>query len=85
MASTLRGLILGGLEQTQTSSHSSDSTAHFIANATGPTTAAQEFWFNTSNHTLYFDADGSGSNAHPVAIAQLENNYVLHNIDLLIV
>lgn len=59
--------------------------AHFIANATGPTTAAQEFWFNTSNHTLYFDADGSGSNAHPVAIAQLENNYALHNIDLLIV
>jgi Ca2+-binding RTX toxin-like protein len=59
--------------------------SHFIANATGPTTAAQEFWFNTTDHTLYYDADGSGSAAHPVAIAQLTNLYVLHNSDILLV
>ncbi len=59
--------------------------SHFIANATGPTNAAQEFWFNTSNHTLYFDADGSGSAQHAIAIAQLQNNFVLHSTDFLLV
>ena len=59
--------------------------SHFIANSHGPTTAAQEFWFNTANHTLYFDADGSGSASHAVAIAQLQSNYILHSTDLLLV
>ena len=58
--------------------------SHFVANATGPTTFAQEFWFNTSNHTLYFDANGSAPGGQ-VAIAHLQNNYVLHSTDILLV
>ena len=58
--------------------------SHFVANATGPTTAAQEFWFNTSTHTLYFDANGSAPGGQ-IAIAHLQNNYVLHNTDILMV
>jgi Ca2+-binding RTX toxin-like protein len=58
--------------------------SHFVANATGPTTAAQEFWFNTSTHTLYFDANGSAPGGQ-TAIAHLQNTYVLHNTDILVV
>jgi Ca2+-binding RTX toxin-like protein len=57
---------------------------HFVANSKGPTTAAQEFWFNTSNHTLYFDGDGSGL-AAPTAMAHVESNIVIHNTDILMV
>lgn len=57
--------------------------SHFVANATGPTTAAQEFWFNTATHTLYFDANGSAPGGQ-VAIAHLQNSYVLHNNDILL-
>ena len=35
--------------------------SHFIANATGPTNSAQEFWFNTTTHTLYFDLKRFGA------------------------
>ncbi len=59
--------------------------SHFVANSHGPTTTAQEFWFDTANHTLYFDADGSGSASHAVAIAQLQNSYVIHSTDILLV
>jgi Ca2+-binding RTX toxin-like protein len=55
--------------------------SHFIANATGPTNALQEFWFNTSTHTLYFDANGSGVGGQ-IAIAHLQTNYLLHNTDI---
>ena len=58
--------------------------SHFVANATGPTTTSQEFWFNTSTHTLYFDANGSAPGGQ-VAIAHLQNAYVLHNTDILVV
>ena len=58
--------------------------SHFVANATGPTTTAQEFWFNTSTHTLYFDANGSAPGGQ-TAIAHLQNTYVLHNTDILVV
>ncbi len=58
--------------------------SHFVANATGPTNAAQEFWFNTSNHTLYFDSNGSASGGQ-VAIAHLQNSYALHSTDILLV
>jgi hypothetical protein len=58
--------------------------SHFVANATGPTTTAQEFWFNTSTHTLYFDANGSAPGGQ-TAIAHLQNAYVLHNTDILVV
>ena len=58
--------------------------SHFVANATGPTTTAQEFWFNTSTHTLYFDSNGSASGGQ-VAMAHLQNIYVLHSTDILIV
>jgi Ca2+-binding RTX toxin-like protein len=59
--------------------------SHFVANATGPTTTAQEFWFDTANHTLYFDATGSASGGHQTAMAHLQNTYVLHSTDILIV
>ena len=55
--------------------------SHFIANATGPTNALQEFWFNTSTHTLYFDSNGSGAGGQ-IAMAHLQNNYTLHNTDI---
>jgi Ca2+-binding RTX toxin-like protein len=58
--------------------------SHFVANTTGPTNTAQEFWFNTSNHTLYFDSNGSAAGGQ-VAIAHLQNSYVLHSTDILLV
>jgi hypothetical protein len=59
--------------------------SHFVANATGPTTTAQEFWFDTANHTLYFDATGSAPGGQQIAMAHLQNSYVLHSTDILIV
>jgi hypothetical protein len=47
-------------------------------------TTAQEFWFNTATHTLYFDANGSVPGGQ-IAIAHLQNTYVLHNTDILLV
>jgi len=58
--------------------------SHFVANANGPTNTTQEFWFNTSNHTLYFDSNGSAAGGQ-VAIAHLQNSYVLHSTDILLV
>jgi Ca2+-binding RTX toxin-like protein len=58
--------------------------SHFIANATGPTNSAQDFWFNTSSHTLYFDSNGSAPGGQ-VAIAHLQNSYVLHSTDILLI
>ena len=55
--------------------------SHFVANATGPTNALQEFWFNTATHTLYFDANGSGAGGQ-IAMAHLQTNYLLHNTDI---
>jgi Ca2+-binding RTX toxin-like protein len=56
--------------------------SHFVANATGPTTVAQEFWYNTTSHILYFDAQGSTAGSQEIAIAQMMNGFVLHNTDL---
>ena len=58
--------------------------SHFVANATGPINTAQEFWFNTSTHTLYFDSNGSAPGGQ-VVMAHLQNSYVLHSADILIV
>jgi Ca2+-binding RTX toxin-like protein len=58
--------------------------SHFVANATGPTNSAQDFWFNTSSHTLYFDSNGSAPGGQ-VAIAHLQNSYVLHSSDILLI
>ena len=55
--------------------------SHFVVNDTGATTAAEVFWYNTTDHTLYYDADGSGDGA-AVAIAVLDNNFLLNNTDL---
>jgi len=55
--------------------------SHFVANATGATTAAEVFWYDTTNHTLYYDADGSGGGT-AVAIAVLDNSFLLNNTDL---
>ncbi|HKA78433.1 MAG TPA: calcium-binding protein [Xanthobacteraceae bacterium] len=54
---------------------------HFVANASGATTAAEVFWYNTTNHTLYYDADGSGGGA-AVAIAILDNSFLLASQDI---
>ena len=58
--------------------------SHFVANATGPTTASQEFWFNTSNHTLYYDSNGSAAGGQ-TAMAHLQTNFTLHSTDILLV
>jgi Ca2+-binding RTX toxin-like protein len=58
--------------------------SHFVANATGPTNALQELWFNTSNHTLYFDSNGSAPGGQ-VAIEHLQNNFMLHSTDIHII
>ena len=55
--------------------------SHFVADATGPTTADQKFWYDTDNSTLYYDADGSGSGA-AVAVAVFNNGFVLNNTDI---
>jgi Ca2+-binding RTX toxin-like protein len=57
------------------------SSANFIANATGPTNTSQKFWYNTSNFTLYYDADGSGPGAAH-AMAQLENHAILNSSNI---
>src|SRR5262245_43768355 len=54
--------------------------SHFIANATGPTTATEVFWYNTLDHTLAYDADGSGTGA-AVVIAVLDNDFLLNHTD----
>jgi hypothetical protein len=54
--------------------------SHFVANATGATTVTEVFWYNTTDHTLYYDADGSGAGA-AVAIAVLANNFLLNHTD----
>jgi Ca2+-binding RTX toxin-like protein len=59
--------------------------SHFVANATGPTSTAQEFWYDTATANIYFDADGSGSKSAPIAMAHLDNvdpSFALHNYDI---
>ena len=55
--------------------------SHFVANATGATNAQQVYWYNTSNSTLYYDADGSGSGA-AVAVVVFNNGFVLNSTDI---
>jgi Ca2+-binding RTX toxin-like protein len=55
--------------------------SHFVANATGATNAQQVYWYNTSNSTLYYDADGSGSGA-AVAVAVFNNGFILNSTDI---
>ena len=54
--------------------------SHFVANATGATSVTEVFWYNTTDHTLYYDADGSGTGA-AVAITVLDNNFLLNHMD----
>jgi Ca2+-binding RTX toxin-like protein len=56
-------------------------TTHFIANDTGPTTSAQEFWYDTAHQALYFDADGIGAGA-AIEMAQLGPSVILANTDI---
>jgi Ca2+-binding RTX toxin-like protein len=58
--------------------------AHFVVNTTGATTAEEVFWYNTADHTLYYDADGSDAGA-ALAIAVLDNNFLLNNTDFLLI
>ncbi|MDA9473443.1 hypothetical protein XI03_02715 [Bradyrhizobium sp. CCBAU 65884] len=58
--------------------------SHFVANATGPKNAAQEFWYNTTSDVLYYDPDGSGAHS-PTAIAVLQNGFSLHYTDILLI
>jgi Ca2+-binding RTX toxin-like protein len=57
--------------------------SHFASNATGTATAATaQFVYNTTNHTLYYDADGTGTASAAIAMAKLENGAALHNTDI---
>ncbi len=57
----------------------------FTANAGGNfSDPAQRFSFDTTSHTLYYDADGSGAGAK-VALAQLENGAPVAAADIRIV
>jgi Ca2+-binding RTX toxin-like protein len=56
--------------------------SHFVANSFGATTVAEVFWFNTTDNTLYYDADGSGTGSAAVGIAVLDNSFVLSSSDL---
>jgi len=58
--------------------------SHFIADNIGPTDAVQVFWYNTDDHTLYYDADGNGAGS-AIAIAVLDNGFVLNHTDLVLV
>jgi hypothetical protein len=49
----------------------------------GPTDAAQVFWFNTADNTLYYDADGNGVGS-AIAVAVLDNGFVLNHTDLVL-
>jgi Ca2+-binding RTX toxin-like protein len=71
------GLALGGAD-TGTLDPS-----HFVANATGATTAEEVFWYNTTDHTLYYDAGGSDGGV-AVAIAVLDNSFLLNSTDFLL-
>jgi Ca2+-binding RTX toxin-like protein len=55
--------------------------SHFVADNIGPTNADQVFWYNTGTSTLYYDADGNGA-GDAVAIAVLDNGFVLNSTDL---
>jgi VCBS repeat-containing protein len=75
----IRGSGFGGLATGTLSS------SLFTANAGGNlTTSAQRFAFDTTTHTLYYDADGSGAGAK-IALAHLENGANLANTDIHIV
>jgi len=58
--------------------------SHFIADNIGPTDVVQVFWYNTDDHTLYYDADGNGAGS-AIAIAVLDNGFVLNHTDLVLV
>src|SRR4029077_15895968 len=56
------------------SGNASPDASHFTSNATGAPLANTnpQFIFNTTDHTLYYDPDGSGAGA-AVAMAKIEN------------
>jgi VCBS repeat-containing protein len=60
-----------------------DASAAFGSDATANAGSATErFHFDTANHTLYYDADGSGAAATAIAIAHLENGASLIGSDI---
>jgi len=72
------GLAVGGLNTGMLDA------SHFVADGIGPTDAAQVFWYNTDDRTLYYDADGNGAGS-AIAIAILDNGFVLDHTDLVLV
>jgi len=64
------------------------STNNFVSNTSGTAPIANnanpQFIFNQADHTLYYDADGSGAGA-AIAMAKIENNAPVHNTDIHIV
>ncbi len=60
-----------------------DASAVFGSDTTANAGSATErFHFDTANHTLYYDADGNGAAATPIAIARLENGATLIGSDI---
>jgi hypothetical protein len=57
--------------------------SHFVSGATEDLFASTGpgFWFNTSNHTLYFDSNGNVADGQ-IAMAQLENGVTITNSNI---
>jgi Ca2+-binding RTX toxin-like protein len=55
--------------------------SHLVVNETGPSNSQQDFWFQPSTSTLYYDANGNGGGM-PVAIAHLVGVTTLSNADI---
>lgn len=49
------------------------------------TNAHGQFLYNTTDDTLYWDVDGSGTNDSPIAIAQFTNNYTVKLSDFTLI
>jgi VCBS repeat-containing protein len=74
-------LAFGNLATGNTATGTLDA-SHFASNAGGTATAATaQFVYNTTTSILYYDVDGTGAGG-AIAMAKLENAFVLHNTDI---
>ncbi|MBN8936882.1 MAG: hypothetical protein J0I13_11505 [Rhizobiales bacterium] len=66
LAAAFGGGLTAGTDASAPGMFGSDATNNFSS-------GAERFHFNTSTHTLLYDADGSGGASAPVQLAVLEN------------
>lgn len=59
------------------------SASHFVSGSTEGLFGARGagFWFDTANHTLYYDSNGNSANGL-IAMAQLENGVAITNSNI---